>query len=311
MLKLAVSGVTGLVGSRFKTLLKDRFEIIPLSRTTGVNLLDKESVMDVLTKEKPDIILHLAAKTNVDECEDDKVEDLARIKNLNLVSENSIKFENLNYSDFKDSQSAFAVNTVGTNNLSEVAKSINAKFIYMSTDFVFSGKEEFYTEESIPSPLNWYGQTKFWGEEACRKIYDYLIVRPSYPYGYKTLVKNDFVWSIINLLKTKDEIFLICDYVITPSFIDDIIFGLEHLINIGAVGVYNLCGSDSKTSYEIGRIIAEDMGLDVSKIKKINGDDFYKNRARRPFKTIMKNAKLQNTGFKPKTFSEAFPLLIK
>lgn len=310
-MKIAVTGTTGLVGSRLLALLKNKFEFIELSRALGVNLLDKESLTSVLNNEKPEIVLHLAGKTNVDGCEDDKASDSEKIKSLDLLKGKSIDFEELNSGDFLNGTSAFAINTVGTKNIADATRFIGAKLIYISTDFIFDGEQEFYTEESPSSPINWYGQTKYWGEEVATLVDKLSIVRTSYPFGYKNSIKNDFVWTIIELLKKKEEVSLVSDFIITPTFIDDIALGIEHLINSNSDGVFNLTGSSSLTSCEIGEYIAKEMGFDMMKIKKIKGEEFYKDRARRPFKTIMKNDKLQHIGFTPKTFNEAFNLVSK
>ncbi len=206
--------------------------------------------------------------------------------------------------------SAFAINTIGTKNIAEITKEIGAKFIYISTDFVCDGKEDFYTEESKPLPINWYGQTKYWGEILSEMSSNFLILRPSYPYGYPSKVKKDFIWTLVELFKSKNEINLVGDYIITPTFIDDIVFGIEHLINTNLSGIFNLCGADSMTSFDIGQTILKEMGFNNIKINKITGEEFYKGRARRPFKTIMKNDKLVRAGFKTKTFAEAFNLVV-
>lgn len=310
MIKLAVTGTTGLVGLRLKTLLKDKYEIIELSRSSGVNLLDKDSISSVLTREKPDVVLHLAAKTNVDECERDKEEDLKKINEMGLLTNESLTLEKLDEKAF-NVNNAFATNTIGSKNIAEITEEVGAKLIYVSTDFIFDGKEDFYTEESKPMPINWYGQTKYWGEILSEMCSELLIIRPSYPYGYSSAVKKDFLWTLIELFKSQTEISLVGDYIITPTFIDDIVLGIEFSINSDLSGIFNLCGGDSKTSFEIGKIISKGMGFGNIKINKTTGEEFYKDRARRPFKTIMKNDKLERAGFKTKTFIEAFNLILR
>ncbi|RJQ25631.1 NAD(P)-dependent oxidoreductase [Candidatus Parcubacteria bacterium] len=310
-MKIAVIGASGLIGTRLVSFLKEKFEIVELSRSRGFDVVNRESVQKVLSDINPSIILHLAAKTNVDECEKDKENDLKKLVELSLINQKSnlISFGQINPLDWRDENSAFSINTVGTKNLVDFSLKNNSKLIYISTDFVFSGNEEYYTEESLSSPINWYGQTKFWGEEFVNLLPNPLIVRLSYLYGYRNNIKKDFVWKIMELLEAKKEISLVFDQIITPTFIDDIVFGLKLLIEKEAVGTYHLVGESFLSPFEIGQEITQIFSFETSKIKKVTGDEFYQNRAKRPFQTRLKNDKLEKLGFKTKTFKEALILI--
>jgi dTDP-4-dehydrorhamnose reductase len=147
-LKIATTGLSGLVGTRLRELLHNEFDFIEVSQS-DVNITDKEEVVTFFANTEADILLHLAAFTNVDACETDK-------------------------------ETAWRVNVEGTRNLLDVAQEKNMKFIYMSTGFVFDGEHGPFYEDSQPNPISYYGLTKLEGEKI---IADKgMIVRIDYPY---------------------------------------------------------------------------------------------------------------------------------
>ncbi len=311
MKKIAVTGSFGLIGSRFITLLKEDFNLLGFNRGNGFDITDIYSISGLINENNPDIIIHFAAKTNVDGCEIDKNGDLDKLAGLGILDNNNkINIREIDSMDWKNKDSAFSVNTAGTKNLADVCLQKNIKLIYVSTDFVFSGNDEYYNEEDVPGPVNWYGQTKYWGEKIVTELLnDYIIVRPSFPYGFKSPAKKDFVWKICELLKSKKEAFLVEDQLITPTFIDDIVLGLGFLINKNTSGLYHLSGSSFTTPFDAGKMIAKEFLINSTSIKGVKCEDFYKGRARRGFKLRMKSGKLEKLGFKTKTFEEGLGLI--
>lgn len=310
-MKIILTGAAGLIGSRFEELMFENHEIIPLS-SEDADISNSESVSDFFNlKIKGDIdaIIHLAAKTDVDGCEIDKEKDLEKMEKIAGDKGLDLKdFEKivLNSKDWSSSSSAFAINYIGTRNLYKEAKNRNIKFVYISTDFVFKGDGQ-YDEKSAPDPINWYGMTKWYGEKIINTSED-LIARLAFPYGYPSPVKPDFLQRLINFLHDNEEASLIEDQTITPTFIDDVVFGLDFLLGKSATGIYHLTGSSYEDPYHIGHMIKEKFGLNT-KIKTAKRDQVYKDKAMRPFKSIVKNDKLKHLGFVPKTFSEGFALV--
>ncbi len=293
-MNIGITGSTGLIGSNFVDKFRDKYSFSQISTSLGVDITDNILLREFLDRKKPDLILHLAAKTNVDQCENDQEHDSLKLK-YNGWSDDNFGESIFNEADWKGGQSAFAINTYGTKNLADWARDNNVPIIYISTDFIFNGDKDYYTEESTPSPVNWYGQTKFWGEKVLGD--DSLIVRISYPFGYKSEVKKDFIWAIMSILKEKGSIDLIDDQVITPTFIEDIVNGIDFLIEKKTRGVINMVGNNSYTPFEIGEIITKKIEIKDPKVGKVKREDFYSNRAKRPFKVILKNDKLGTLGF--------------
>ncbi len=304
-MKLVVTGSTGLIGSRFLDLMFEKHELFPLTSVKGVDITDKKTIEDFMSDVNADAIIHFAAKTNVDECEIDKDEDL---KALDSESIEEINVRDVESDSWVGKKTAFAINAIGTRNLYEIAKDRGMKFLYISTDFVFSGNEDFYDEESKPNPVDWYGATKYLGETTIGA--DDLIVRISFPYGHKSPVKKDLVWGFVDLLSNKESVSIIDDQIITPTFIDDVINGIVFLLEKNATGIYHLSGSSSLTPFEVAQKIKAklDLTTDIANSKLA---DMYKGRAPRPFKSIMKNDKLRHLGFQTKTFDEGLDLVLE
>lgn len=303
-MKIALTGASGLVGSRFVDLLKSRYEIVPVASSYGVDITDRNKTHKFLTSRNPAFIVHMAAKTNVDACENDREEDLKKIKKERALRGSEIVLENLDAGDWRGSNSAFGVNVIGTKNLAEYAKKNDIPIIYISTDFVFDGeKNGEYIEEDVENPINWYGQTKFWGEKSLPKAS--LITRVSYPYGYKSQVKKDFIWGLRDLLVNQDIAKLISDQIITPTFIDDIVMALDFLIENKTQGLLNVVGNNFLSPYEIGVAISREFGIPSIKIDTTTREKLYKGRARRPFKVMLRNDKLKALGFGMTDFFEA------
>lgn len=280
--KIIGVGITGLVGSRITELLKNDFEFTNVSIETGADITRPETFKKPIEESDARIILHLAAKTDVDGCEKDKSQ-----------AENGI---------------AWKINVFGTENIINTAKKKDKKIIYISTDFVFDGDhppEGGYTEEDHPNPKNWYAKTKYEGE---RRIITsglpYLIVRIAYPYRARFDPKRDFFRNIKERLENKQKILALTDHVFTPTFIDDIAFALKVLIRDDARGIYHVVGSSPLTPFEAANKIAVMFNLPKELIEKTTREVYFKGRAFRPFQLGLKNDKISKLGVKMRDFNE-------
>lgn len=284
-MKILGTGLTGLVGSGITELLKDEFEFENLSRTTGVNIQDKESVLKRIKNSDAQIILHLAAKADVDGCEKDKA--------LGVNGE------------------AWKINVEGVRNVSEACLKTNKKIIYISTDFVFDGKKEFYLEEDMPNPINWYAQTKYEGEKIIQGLkIPWIIARIAYPYR-ANFPKMDFFRAILNKLKNREKVTAVTDHIFTPTYIDDIAFALKVLIDANSQGIFHVVGGQSLSPFEAANLIAKTFGLGKVEILKSARADFFNNRANRPFQLALKNDKITKLGVGMSTFEEGLNKILK
>lgn len=295
--KIIGIGLTGLVGSRVVEILKDDYEVENISRQTGIDILKKKDVLNKF-KELDDasVVLHLAAKTNVDECEKDKELDIKILEYKDIEKRED---------EWKKKQTAWAINVFGTQNIADACLKTGKKLFYISTDFVFDGKFlNGYGEEDIPNPLNWYAKTKYEGEKIVQSLLSsWVICRLAYPYRAK-FKKADFFQIILNKLQTGKSFKAVIDHIFTPTFIDDIAVAIESLINKNVLGVYHVVGSQSLTPYDAVLNIAQVFNFDTSLIKKSSREEYFRDRAKRPFCLKLKNDKIKKLGVEMRTFKE-------
>jgi dTDP-4-dehydrorhamnose reductase len=278
-------GMNGLVGSRITELLADRIEFIPMSSSTGVDITKPETLTDIKDYVNADFILHMAAKTDVDGCEKDK--------------------------DLLEEGEAWRINVQGTANVAEIARETGKKII--STDFVFNGEKpigEEYTEEDQPDPVNWYAETKFEGERKVEESgADFAILRIAYPYRGQFEAKPDFMRAIKNRLEQGQIIRGVTDHVFCPTFIDDLADVLFALVNHDASGIFHAVGAQRLNPYEAANLIAETFDLDKNLISKTTREEFFKDRAPRPFNLALSNAKIEMQGVRMRGFEECLQLI--
>lgn len=272
MLKIALTGADGLVGSRIIELLNDYFIFIPINKNQ-MDITDKNQVYKTIKSINFDIFLHLAAFTDVDGAE-------------------------------KNNELAYKINVEGTKNVFEVVNHKKGKFIYISTDFVFDGFNPPYNEKNQPNPISYYGKTKYEGEKALSlpNQEKAMIIRISYPYRSTFEKKKDFVRTVKLLLEQKKNLFMVTDSLITPTFIDDIANALKYLFLNYSPEVFHITGRDSLSPYEAGILIAKTFNLDQHLIQPTTYKDYFKNRAKRPQYSQIQSIK--NNFYKMKSFEQ-------
>ncbi|MEK7450531.1 MAG: SDR family oxidoreductase [Patescibacteria group bacterium] len=274
-MKILGTGLSGLIGSRVVELLNGNHEF----EFSDTDITDKGAIDEKINSSSASVVLHLAAKTDVDGCEKDKI--------LGVDGD------------------TWRINVEGTRNITEACEKSNKKLIYISTDFVFDGeKESAYSEEDKPNPVNWYATTKYEGEKIVQNSnLNWIIARLAYPYR-ANFQRKDFVRNLIHFFKNKEPLNMVTDHIMTPTFIDDIAFALDKLLKNNSKGIFHIVGSSFVSPYEAAVKIAEVFNFDKTLIKTITRKEFFKHRAPRPFRVAIKNAKIQKQGIKMKTFEE-------
>lgn len=272
------TGLSGLVGSRLVELLSSEFDFEDLSYDTGVDISNKKQVNEKINKSRATWVMHLAAKADVDGCERDKVLG-------------------------KDG-AAWKINVEGTRNIVEAAKNSGKIVLYISTDFIFSGNQNSYTEDDVPDPINWYGVTKYEGEKIVLQDPKNLVVRITYPYCAKNQAKKDFVHNILDKLKKNERVIAAVDQIFTPTLIDDIAQALRILFNRPETGIFHVVGSGHLSPFAAATMIAEVFGLQKNRIDRTTSAEYYQNRAPRPCKLVTKNDKIISLGVRMHTFSD-------
>ncbi len=267
-MKIIGTGLSGLVGSRVLELLSDTFDFESLSLEANVDIRDKKKVFSRIFQSDGEVVLHLAAMTDVDACE--------REKHLATKSQ------------------AWQVNVEGTANIVEACRSSGKRLIYISTDFVFPDREDPYSESDSPNPINFYGKTKYEGEKIVASLNrkNYLIGRISFPYRVRFEPKLDVVRAILAKLVRGEIVEAVEDQIIVPTFVDDIAQCLRMLINQRQSGIFHIVGSQAISPFDLALHIAQIFHLDTNLVKPTLLKKYYSNGAKRPYKSVLKNDKI-------------------
>ena len=234
-----------------------------------MDITNLDQVRKVLDNIDFDIFLHLAAYTNVAGAETNK--DIC-----------------------------FKINVDGTKNVFDVVSSSGKKFIYVSTDFIFDGKTPPYYEDSNPSPAGVYAQSKYEGEKILKD--KGMIVRISYPYRATFETKKDFFRTFKFYLEQKKPLIMITDSLMTPTFIDDIAYGLKYLFQNYSATTFHLIGCKAISPYDASILIADKFNLDKSLIGKTTYEEYIKNKPGLPKLADIRSSK--NNFWKMKDFEE-------
>ena len=272
MLKIALTGADGLVGSRIVELLQKDFVFIPIPQSQ-MDITDPQKVNQTISKIDFDIFFHLAAYTNVAGAETNK-------------------------------EICFKINRDGTKNVFDATTKKGKKFIYISTDFVFDGKQPPYFEDSAPNPTGIYASSKYEGEKIVNPPTGgkAMIVRISYPYRANFELKKDFFRSFKNYLEKKKPLTMITNSLMTPTFIDDIAFGLRYLFQNYRPEIFHLTGAKAISPYEAALLIAKKFNFDQSLIGKTSYEEYIKTKPGLPKLSDIRSKK--NNFWKMKTFEE-------
>lgn len=263
-MKVLVTGANGQLGyDVVKELQKQNIECYGATRK-DFDIVDFEATEKFIVSYMPDIVIHCAAYTAVDKAEDEQ-------------------------------GLCYLVNSSSTENIAEICKKINAKMLYISTDYVFDGtKDGFYEVDDKPNPINVYGKTKLIGEQAVQKILDkYFIVRISWVFGEHG---NNFVKTMLRLGKERKEISVVADQYGSPTYTADLAPLLVEMIQSDKYGVYHATNEGVCTWAEFAEEIFKITKLNV-KINCVTTED-YKIIARRPKNSRLSKKSLVVNSFK-------------
>lgn len=260
---ILVTGSNGQLGYDVIRRLKNRkIDCIGTVRS-DFDLTDYKDVEKYILKIKPECIIHCAAYTNVNKAEDEK-------------------------------ELCYKVNVDGTENISKVCRKLNAKMIYISTDYVFDGtKDGEYEVDDKPNPLSVYGKSKYEGELKVKENLDkYFIVRTSWVFGSHG---NNFVKTMFNLGKEKENINVVCDQIGSPTYTVDLANLLCDMALSEKYGVYHATNEGFCSWAEFAEEIMKQAGFNC-KINKVKSDE-YKSKALRPLDSRLSKRNLLKANF--------------
>ena len=239
-----------------------------------LDITDREAVARVITELKPDAIIHCAAWTNVDGAEDPEKKDIVH-----------------------------RINAEGTQNIADAAKAVDAKMLYLSTDYVFDGQgtRPWKPDDKCYKPLNVYGQSKLDGELAISTtLSKFFIVRIAWVFG---LNGKNFIKTMINVGKTHDTVRVVNDQIGTPTYTLDLARLLVDMIETEKYGYYHATNSESEPGgyiswYDFCVEFYKQYGLTTTVIP-VTTEEYGLSVAARPFNSRLEKSKLVEAGFKP------------
>ena len=293
--KILITGSNGLLGQKLVSLLIQYTDIQLIATSLGKNRLlftngyeyqemditNAQQVAEVVEKVRPDVIIHTAAMTNVDQCEVEK--DLC-----------------------------WAMNVKALEYLVEACEKYDIFLCHLSTDFVFDGESGPYSEEDKPSPISFYGWSKYAAEELVKRSKcTWSIVRTVLVYGITNdMSRSNIILWVKNSLEQHKPIKVVTDQFRTPTLAEDLAMGCWLVVNKKAEGIFHVSGKDFLTPYEMAIKTADFFQLDKSLISPVDSSNFTQ-PAERPARTgFVLDKAVSILGYNPVSFEEGIGILV-
>lgn len=256
-MKIIVTGSKGQLGSELASVAPKKYDFFGFD--LDMDITDINAIEYNFSRIKPDIVIHCAAYTDVDDCED-------------------------------NIEKAYLVNSLGTENLALVASNYNCEFVYISTDYVFDGKKNSpYLEYDLPNPLSVYGKSKLGGERAVTEILKkFYILRTT---GIYSRFGKNFVETIIKNSRTKRELRVVDDQICTPTYSLDLARCIYKLIETKMYGIYHATNNGQCSWYEFAKEIFSILNTNVPIVPVETG--VLCRKADRPKYSVLNNFKLE------------------
>lgn len=270
-MKALIIGGKGLLGTNIASVLDKTFDLTICDIDTW-DITDKASGESHIEKHCPDVLINLAAITDVDGCEEKR--ELAQ-----------------------------RVNAYGAGIVADLCREHNVRFIHISTDYVFDGKKTVpYKENDPTNPMSVYGTTKLMGERAVlEKNPSSLIIRAQWLYGKGG---ENFITKVVTIAKQSGTLRVVNDQRGSPTYARDLAEPLIALIEKGKTGIYHLANSGSCTWFEFAGEIFRLLEIDTA-ITPISSDELER-KAKRPSYSVFDMWKFQkDTGLKMRPWQEA------
>jgi dTDP-4-dehydrorhamnose reductase len=289
--KILITGANGFLGQHLTVYLSGKgYDVIACNRGEcrispqnslqyySLDITDANAVAATLAATQPDVIIHAAAMSKPDECDNNK-------------------------------EACYLNNVVATKFLTDACLGFQRQFIYVSSDFIF-GENGPHGEDDDATPLNYYGETKLQSERiVIQSRLLYTIIRPVFIYG--PVLQNmrlSFLHWVKNNLEQQKKIKVVSDQQRTPTFVLDICKSIEKIIKNKHEGVYNIAGKDLLSPYQMAVTVADFLNLDTRLIECVTSDTFKEpvQRAKRSGLKIEKARKI--LGYEPVSFKEGVQL---
>ncbi len=295
MKNVLVTGANGLLGQKLVEMLlpfANQYQIIATARgenrakiTKGyiyesLDITNVDEVSTIFEKYQPDAVIHGAAMTNVDQCEDQK--ELCWDANVNAV--------------------LYIVNE---------CKKYNSKLIHVSTDFIFDGKNGPYSENAEANPLSYYGESKLAAEKIVQNSgLQWAIARTVLVYGViNDPSRTNIVLWAKNALESQKEIFVVDDQFRTPTLAEDLAEGCIKILLMEKEGIFNISGKDFLSVFQMVQKVAEFYDLSMDNVKKVSSSTLNQRAKRPPITGFVIDKAVRELGYDPVSFSEGIQII--
>lgn len=282
-MKVLVTGVKGQLGFDVVNELTKRGHTAIGVDIEEMDITDEAAVQKTLKDVAPDAVIHCAAWTAVDNAEDEA-----------------------------NAQKVYAINALGTKYIAEACRAVNAKMIYISTDYVFNGEGETPWEPDCKdyAPLNYYGTSKLAGEKfVAETLEKYFIVRIAWVFG---LNGKNFIKTMLNVGKKFDTVRVVNDQIGTPTYTLDLSRLLVDMAESDKYGYYHATNEGGYISwYDFTKEIFAQAGY-ATKVIPVTTAEYGLSKAARPFNSRLDKSKLAENGFEPlPTWQDALARYLK
>lgn len=254
-MRCLITGAGGMLGRALCRALGDRHEVVALAHAQ-LDVADLTAVQAALARWAPDVVIHAASWTDVDDCQ-------------------------------RDPDRAFRVNGLGSRNVALACQAVGAACCYISTDYVFDGaKAEPYTEFDLPNPVSIYGASKLAGERAVQGLTPrHWIIRTSWLYGPGG---RNFVRTILTKVRAGEDLRVVDDQSGSPTYAPDLAQAITRLIEEPRYGLWHLTNSQSCTWYDFAAAILENTGQTGVRLEPILSKELDR-PAPRPKNSVLRN----------------------
>ena len=302
MQKILITGSNGLLGQKLVELIaqKTNYQLIATSRGENrlhlpnlnyeyhsLDITKNEEIEIVLSKFLPNIVIHTAAMTNVDECETNK-------------------------------EGCWAQNVVATENIAQFCAKKGIFLLHLSTDFIFDGKSGPYNENDTPNPISYYGESKLAAEKVLESTFKdintnlYAIARTVLVYGIaQDMSRSNIILWVKKSLEDRKNIKVVDDQWRTPTLAEDLAEGCFLIVSKKKAGIFNIAGKNLLTPYHMAMATADFFDLPSSYITRADSSTFSQPAKRPPKTGFILDKAITTLEYQPHSFIEGLSILKK